>query len=155
MGEGQNALVWRTCTFAELDARSLHDILRLRVDVFVVEQDCPYPELDGLDFDALHVTGHGPDGALVAYSRILPPDAEDFPHVGRVVVERTQRGKGIGERLMRETMEVLRRQYGDMRSMVAAQAHLQRFYQRFGYVRRGGEYLLDGIPHVDMIRGDH
>lgn len=155
MHEAMSALKWMARAFGELDALTLHDILRLRVDVFVVEQNCPYPELDGMDTEAVHITGHRRDGNLVAYARIQPPDDDGLPHVGRVVVRHAQRGQGLGLRLMLEALGTLDRLYGSKQSMVAAQAHLQRFYQQLGYVQKGGEYLLDGIPHIDMIRGDH
>lgn len=154
MIEEEQELQWSACTFKEMGTRLFHDIVQLRVNVFVVEQDCPYPELDGLDPDALHVTGRSREGAVVAYARILPPDADGYPHVGRVVVAGRQRRKGLGGKLMEHTLAILDRHYGSKRSMVAAQAHLQHFYQRFGYVPKGTEYLLDGIPHVDMLRGD-
>lgn len=147
-------LAWSSGTFDQLDVRLLHDILRLRVDVFVVEQDCPYPELDGLDPDALHIMGRNKEGEVLAYARILPPGADGVPHVGRVVVARQVRHRGIGARLMEVVLDELERLHGSRHSMLAAQAHLQRFYQRFGYVTKGIQYLLDGIPHVDMVRGD-
>ena len=138
--------------FSGLDASALHDILRLRVDVFVVEQHCPYPELDGLDPVALHVIGRHVGGPLTAYARILPPGADGLPHVGRVVVAKADRGRGLGNYLMEQVLQALQGQYGGMRSALAAQAHLQVFYETHGFARTGAPYLLDGIPHVDMAR---
>jgi ElaA protein len=136
--------------FEGLGTRELHDILRLRVDVFVVEQNCPYPELDGLDLEAIHVVGKLADNTVVAYCRILPPQKDGLPHIGRVVVPTEYRGQGLGKELMNEALQVLRLNFGSERSAIAAQAHLQKFYADFGYVVTGPEYLLDGIPHVDM-----
>ncbi len=144
---------WTIMAFDELDALLLHDILRLRVDVFVVEQQCPYPELDGRDTSAMHVVGRHADGAVVAYARILPPGADGLPHVGRVVVAPGLRGAGLGRQLMQRVKQALVRQYGDARSALAAQAHLVPFYRSLGYSPQGAEYLLDGIPHVDMVHG--
>ena len=147
-------LQWSTFGFSELGPRLLHDVLRLRVDIFVVEQNCPYPEVDGQDPDALHILGQQADGTLVAYARILPAKADGVPHIGRVVVAKEHRGTGLGKRVMQEAFRVLQERYGSTRSAVAAQAHLQKFYSGLGYVRTGEDYLWDGIPHVDMMRGE-
>lgn len=144
---------WSVLGLEGMEARLLHDILRLRVDVFVVEQHCAYPELDGLDAEAAHVVGRQAGGAVVAYCRILPPGADGLPHIGRVVVAPAHRGKGHGRQLMHEALQVVRLCHGSARSALAAQAHLQKFYAEFGFVATGPEYLLDGIPHVDMVRG--
>ena len=145
---------WSVSGFERLSARLLHDVLRLRVDVFVVEQNCPYPELDGLDLDAIHIVGLLADDTVIAYCRILPPQGDGMPHIGRVVVPPGYRGKGIGKELMQRALQVLHFNYGSERSALAAQAHLQKFYAEFGYSVNGPEYLLDGIPHVDMMRGE-
>lgn len=147
-------LHWSTKRFDELDVHLLHHLLRLRTDVFVVEQQCAYAEIDGQDLHALHVLGQQPDGALVAYARILPPDADGLPHVGRVVVARELRNQGMGSRLMQEVLAALRKHHGSARSALAAQAHLLAFYQHIGYAPVGDPYPLDGIPHVDMVRSD-
>lgn len=145
-------LHWSLLHFGELDTQLFHDLLRLRIDVFVVEQHCPYPELDGLDPDALHIIGQLADGAVAAYARILPPGGDAMPHVGRVVVELQQRRNGTGKQLMEQVHKALRAHYGSTRSALAAQAHLQAFYRKLGYVAVSAEYELDGIPHVDMVR---
>lgn len=144
---------WRTCAFSELDVRSWHDILKLRIDVFVVEQNCPYPELDGLDLHALHVIGCDAQHRPVAYCRILPPHKDGLPHIGRVVVDKAHRGSGIGKQLMREALRSVERKYGSPRSALAAQAYLQAFYEELGYRVTSAVYPLDGIPHIDMMRG--
>ncbi|MBL0127318.1 MAG: GNAT family N-acetyltransferase [Flavobacteriales bacterium] len=138
--------------FDELTVRELHDILRLRVDVFVVEQACAYAEVDGKDPSAIHVMGWSGDD-LIACARILPPEPDGLPHVGRVVVAADHRGKGLAQRMMDRIMEILDSTYGSKRSELAAQAHLQKFYERSGYVRVSEEYPWDGIPHVDMRHG--
>lgn len=145
-------ITWTTKPFAQLTVHELHDLLRLRTDVFVVEQACAYAELDGRDPDATHLLGQGPDGALIAYARILPPGTDGLPHVGRVVVRVDHRGHGIATTLMEHALVALRSLYNSRRSELAAQSHLERFYARFGYVRQGPDYPWDGIPHVDMLR---
>ncbi|MCB9169779.1 MAG: GNAT family N-acetyltransferase [Flavobacteriales bacterium] len=141
---------WEVLPFSAIDTRLFHDILRLRIDVFVVEQDCPYPELDGLDPDAMHVIGRSPKGAVIAYARILPAGEHDRPAIGRVVVDQVDRGNGVGRRLMEQCLHAVQELHGSRRSRLAAQAHLRKFYERLGYMATGPEYPLDGIPHIDM-----
>lgn len=145
-------LSWTCKPFAQLTLVELHDLLRLRTDVFVVEQACAYAELDGRDPGALHLLGRDAGGTIIAYARILPPEEGGLPHVGRVVVRADQRGHGIATALMTQALNALKEQYGSCRSELAAQAHLEAFYGRFGYVRQGPDYPWDGIPHADMRR---
>ncbi|MGV9012293.1 MAG: GNAT family N-acetyltransferase [Flavobacteriales bacterium] len=142
---------WSVLRFSELDTRLFHDVVRLRVDIFVVEQNCPYPELDGLDPDALHIIGRKTDGIVSAYARILPPKAGGVPHIGRVLVALPERGQGTGDRLMEVALAALEKHYGSKRSALAAQSHLQKFYAGHGFTPCGTEYIWDGIPHVDMV----
>ncbi len=135
-----------------MSGRMVHDIMRLRVDAFVVEQNCAYPELDGLDEQAIHIIGQDADGTVAAYCRILSPKEDGLPHIGRVVVAPAYRAQGHGRELMREAIIAAQLYFKDERSAVAAQAHLQRFYESLGYQAIGAAYLLDGIPHVDMVR---
>lgn len=143
---------WSTKRFKELTVHELHDLLRLRVDIFVVEQACAYAEIDGRDPVAIHLFAQGADGSMIACARILPPEVDGVPHIGRIVVRADHRGKGVAGDLMLRALEVLHQQYGSRRSELAAQAHLERFYARFGFVRQGPDYPWDGIPHVDMRR---
>jgi ElaA protein len=145
---------WTIRTLDELSARELYELIRLRVDVFVVEQNCPYAELDGLDLNAHHVLGHDEEGRLMACARILPPEHGGLPHIGRVVVHPALRGKGLAHELMTNALDALHRIHGTRRSELAAQAHLEAFYAAHGYERTGADYDLDGIPHVDMRRNE-
>lgn len=145
-------LSWNIREFQALSVWDLHDLLRLRVDVFVVEQQCAYAEIDGRDPEATHILGRSAQGVLVAYARVLPPDEHGLPHVGRVIVSAEHRGQGLARELMLHTLSTLKKMYGTRRSALAAQAHLERFYGGFGYVRQGPDYPWDGIPHVDMLR---
>lgn len=143
---------WCVVPFEELSVRQLHDALQLRTDVFVVEQSCAYAEIDGQDPQAIHLLGTDPDGRLVAYARLLPPDGSGLPHIGRVVVHPQRRGKGLAGLLMEFALQQLKRMHGSRRSELAAQSHLEHFYMRYGFVRQGPDYPWDGIPHVDMRR---
>ncbi|HMU15589.1 MAG: GNAT family N-acetyltransferase [Bacteroidetes bacterium] len=145
-----HTITWHTKHFSELTGSEVHDILRLRVDVFVVEQRCVYAEVDGQDTEAVHVMGQAGDGGLVAYARILPPHGDGLPHIGRVVVHPEHRGQQLGRALMHRTMAALEMLYGSRRSALAAQEYLVGFYNSFGFRAVGGSYLWDGIAHVDM-----
>ena len=141
---------WTIKPFTVLQVRELYDLLRLRTDVFVVEQNCPYPELDGKDQMAWHVLGQDGSDELIAYARILPPEGSALPHIGRVVVRVDHRHAGLGHGVMRECIAFLKAHYGRIDSELAAQAHLEPFYHAHGYVRTSANYMMDGIPHVDM-----
>lgn len=139
-------------TMETLSAYEFYALLKMRIDVFVVEQQCAYPELDGKDLDALHlrlIMGDKP----VAAARILPPGRNPATvKIGRVVVSPDQRGKRLGEALMREAIAVCERQFPEHSIGLSAQSHLQRFYATFGFHAVSEVYLEDDIPHVDMVR---
>ncbi|MBX2973589.1 MAG: GNAT family N-acetyltransferase [Flavobacteriales bacterium] len=143
---------WTFHRFEALRPVEIHALYKLRVDVFVVEQNCPYPEVDAEDLAAMHVLGVKPDAGLIAYARIIPPHADGLPHIGRVVVHRDHRRNGTGHALLSAVTDHLIATHGSARSALAAQHHLQRFYERHGFAPVGDVYDLDGIPHVDMVR---
>lgn len=148
----EHATTWRLLPFAGLSTLELHDLLRLRVDIFVVEQRCAYAEIDGQDPGALHLLGQDPGGTLVAYARILPPGADGKPHIGRVVVRDDHRGRGLGRALMERALAACMQHHAGLPIVVQAQSALARFYASLGFRPIGDEYLWDGIPHVDMER---
>ena len=137
-------------TFGELDAATLYELLRLRVDVFVVEQQCAYPELDGRDTEpgAMHLwlTAYG-DRTPVGYLRILT-EPDGSTRIGRVAVAPAARGAGVA----RQLMEAALARVGRRRCVLDAQANLVGFYLSLGFTATGPEYLEDGIPHVPMRR---
>ena len=138
----------RNAAFAQLDTSTLYMLLRLRVDTFVVEQQCPYPELDGRDLepDARHLWIER-DGTPVAYLRLLfEPDGT--ARIGRVVTAPAARGEGLAGQLVTAALDLV----GDRATVLAAQSHLAGFYARYGFVVTGAEFLDDGIPHVPMRR---
>jgi ElaA protein len=136
--------------FDELTAATLYALLRLRVDVFVVEQNAPYPELDGRDTEpgTRHVWLADGDRPL-AYLRVLT-DPDGCARIGRVCVAAQGRGAGLARRLMAATLDLI----GDRPSVLDAQSYLVDFYSGFGYRQTGPEYVEDGIPHVPMYRPD-
>jgi ElaA protein len=129
----------------DLTAAALHAILKLRVDVFVVEQECPYPEVDGRDL--LASTRHFWTPGFQAYLRVLAEPGGGH-RIGRVVTAREARGRGLAAELMRRAL----RHIGDAPSVLDAQVYAQGFYARFGYRPDGEEFLEDGIPHIRMRR---
>jgi ElaA protein len=139
--------VLRTARFDELNVRELYGLLRLRVDVFVVEQACPYPELDGRDTEpgTVHVW-HEVDGEVVSCIRIL--ENGDSRAIGRVATAQHARGRGLSAALVRHGIDLCAGHQID----IGAQAHLEGWYARFGFVRNGPDYLDDGIPHLPMRR---
>lgn len=135
--------------FEALDVATLYALLRLRVDVFVVEQECPYPELDGRDDEpgTRHLWLDGRDGAPCAYLRILR-DQDGTTRIGRVAVARPDRGKGLAARLMDAALSEI----GDAPCELEAQTYVAEFYARWGFAVTGPPFDLDGIPHVPMRR---
>lgn len=142
---------WQCRRFDELDAASLYRIAKLRQDVFVIEQMCPYPDLDGRDPDCLHLTAEDDDG-LLAYLRIVPAALTDAgaPALGRVCTAARARSSGIGRQLVQRGLTELARAYPGQDCVIGAQAYLRRFYESFGFAVFAEPYLEDGIPHFHM-----
>jgi ElaA protein len=141
---------WCWTDFKGLDGEALYALLRLRQEVFVVEQDCPYLDADGQDQDAWHLLGYR-EGALVACLRAFSPGSI-YPEavIGRVVTHASARGQGLGRPLMREGMVRVCQQFGPGPVRVSAQAHLEPYYHSLGFVVIGPGYDEDGIPHLPM-----
>jgi ElaA protein len=140
--------------FDALTGVDVYDLLALRQRVFVVEQACAYLDADGLDRAARHVLMRDADGALIAYARVLDPGSRFATHaIGRVVVAPERRAQAIGHALIERTITAIEAAHGPVPITLAAQAHLQRFYARHGFVTVSSPYDEDGIPHVDMRRG--
>lgn len=137
--------------FSDLSVDELYDILKLRSEIFVVEQNCVYNDLDDLDKEATHQFLRK-SGRIVAYARLLPPGTR-FPDysIGRVVVKQSERGTGIGIQLMREAKKFMKNVWGATRIKVSAQKYLRKFYEDLGFQVVTDEYLEDGIPHFGML----
>ena len=139
-----------TKTFSELTTSELYKILQLRSEVFVVEQDCVYQDLDFKDQKSLHVFGLKND-KIVAYTRIFKPgDYFDNASIGRVVVAGTERKYGFGHDLMKASIKAVRAYFKVDKITISAQVYLQKFYESHGFVKVGEDYLEDGIPHIGM-----
>lgn len=146
---------WNINKFHELAGEQLFDVLRLRVNVFVVEQQCAYPELDEYDRHAetRHLSGYDEVGQVIAYARILPPGLR-YPEVnlGRFVVRKESRGQGIGHQLLREALKEIQTCWPGGTIRISAQDYLQKFYEQYGFARVSDVYLEDGISHVEMVK---
>lgn len=144
---------WTFATFDALTGADLYDILRHRQDVFVLEQKCFYPDIDGKDQVAWHLIGRGAHDTFLAYLRILGPgDYYDEPALGRVLVTPEARGRGLARTLMAEGHARAKALYGDVPLRLNAQAYLKDFYQSVGYEVIRGPYDEDGIPHYEMLK---
>jgi ElaA protein len=143
---------WQWRAFSGLSPDDLYDLIRFREEVFVVEQRCIYLECDGWDRKAQHLLGYE-DGKLIACLRAFPAGIK-YPEMcfGRVAVKIAARGQGAGRKLVAEALAQMRRAWGEGPIRISAQTHLLRFYQDFGFVPDGEEYLDDGIPHRYMVR---
>ncbi|MCC4605567.1 GNAT family N-acetyltransferase [Xanthomonas campestris] len=148
-------LQWQSLRFAQFGTAQLYALLKLRTDVFVVEQRCAYPELDGKDTDpgVLHLLGTTDSGELAAYLRVLPPGLSyPEPSIGRVVIGRAFRGRGLAHALMQHGLQLVHAHWPGSAIRLGAQAHLQAFYAAHGFAPASAPSLEDGIPHLDMLR---
>lgn len=144
--------MWRIQKFEELTGKQLYTYLQLRVNVFIVEQQCPYPELDGFDEDSFHVA-YIENGKLLAYSRILPAGVKyNRVSIGRVIVDQEARGRGLAKALMKESLQFIQSKWPHQEIQLQAQTHLREFYGSFGFESVSEDYDEDGIPHVDMVK---
>jgi ElaA protein len=142
---------WTTSAFQSLSNDDLYAILKLRCDVFVVEQHCPYPDLDDKDQQSFHLLGKK-DGQLVAYARIIPPGISYLEaSIGRVVTAPVARRGGIGRALMNQAIAEVVRLFNVTDIQIGAQQYLDTFYTSLGFRQVGEMYLEDGIPHIHMI----
>jgi len=148
-----STLDWKWVRFEGLSVDDVYDMLALRARIFVVEQDCVYLDVDGLDRHAWHLLGRDAGGLLQAYLRVVDAGRKyAAPSIGRVVVDPSQRGTGTGHALIAEGLRRCDAQWPGQANRIGAQAHLQGFYGRHGYVVVGEVYLEDDIAHVDMER---
>lgn len=139
-------------TFEDLSIHELYDFLQLRSEIFVVEQDCVYQDLDGKDAKALHIIGIK-EGKTVAYTRCFMPGIYfEEASIGRVVVEANQRKFGYGHDIMKASVKAIKDHYNTEIIKLSAQTYLKKFYNTHGFIETGEGYLEDGIPHIAMIK---
>jgi len=140
-------MIWEVKEWAELSPNEVENIFSLRSEVFVVEQDCVYQDIDGKDQKAKHVLGKK-NNEIIAYARIFKPgDYFKEASFGRAVVKKTERGKGVGDELVKNCLENITEE----EIKISAQSYLKGFYGKHGFKAEGKEYLEDGIPHTAMF----
>lgn len=144
------SLYFKIKPFKELSAVELYQILQLRSEVFVVEQNCVYQDIDGKDSKAIHAIGEF-EGQIVAYCRIFNSgDYFDQASIGRVIVKENFRDRKWGHNLIKEAIGAIGKYYGQSQITISAQLYLKKFYESHGFVQTSEEYLEDGIPHIEM-----
>lgn len=146
-------LHWTIKPYDELTLTELYELLRLRVEVFIVEQNCVFQDLDRQDDKAYHLLGYAEGNELAAYARLFDAGLSyEEVAIGRVIVSPAHRRRGFGQELMRQAIAYCEVLYGAQPIRIGAQQYLERFYQEFGFAQCGEGYLEDGIPHIPMRR---
>jgi ElaA protein len=154
-----NITTWQNKTFSELSIHQLYDLLKLRVDVFVVEQTCYYPDLDSLDGcldrhdETQHLMGYQ-GNKLIGYLRVLAKGQryKNYISIGRVAIIKEARGNGLGHEIIIEALNLCQQKFPKENIKISAQQHLESFYGRHGFVKYSKMYLEDGIPHIAMLK---
>lgn len=142
---------WKLKMFESLTANEIYKILQARVDVFVVEQNCPYREIDGIDQVSMHLFLEN-EGEIIAYARVIPKNIlYKEPSIGRVLVHKDFRGNGYAKEVLTQAIAVIKNEWEDTTIKLHGQVYLRDFYRSFGFQEVTEEYLEDGIPHVDMV----
>jgi ElaA protein len=149
--------IWRCCHFLELSNEELYQILKARQAVFIVEQNCPFLDADGVDHHCWHLAAWSNDASpplVLAYARIVPPGMKyQEASIGRVITTSEGRGRGLGKELMRRAVEKTAELYPGLTVRIGAQQYLEKFYGAFGFQTVSEPYIEDGIPHVEMVLG--
>ena len=141
---------WVTKKFEALSVAELYQILRLRSEIFVVEQNCAYQDLDNKDQNALHLFGEF-EGKIIAYSRLFKAgDYFDCSSIGRVVVDENYRDKKFGHDLIKQGIAEIRNHFNEENITISAQLYLKKFYESHGFIQTSEMYLEDDIPHIEM-----
>jgi ElaA protein len=154
-----DAITWQHLAFDALSPQQLYAALQLRSEVFVMEQNCTYQDMDGADVQAIHVLGwagisqDGTAPTLVAYARCFPAGVKFAEaSIGRVITHANLRGTGAGVVLMRQAIACVQQHWNAQPIRISAQAHLEKFYGKLGFVTTSAPYIEDGIPHIEMLR---
>ena len=138
-------------SFEDLDKAELYKILQLRIEVFIIEQDCPYPDLDGLDAECLHMWV-ADEAEIVSYLRINPAGSRyTEPSLGRIVTKAAYRSKGLAATIIEKAIEVICKDENTP-IRISAQSHLEKYYEKFGFMKASEVYLEDNIPHIEMLK---
>ncbi|MFC7347659.1 GNAT family N-acetyltransferase [Chryseobacterium zhengzhouense] len=145
-------IIWKIKSFDELTVPEFHEIIKARIDVFVVEQNCPYHDLDGYDEKAIHLWAEQ-DNVVLAYCRIFDKGIKySETSIGRVLTSEKGRGKNLGKQLIQYAVETIENRFKTSEVRISAQDYLLKFYSYFGFEDTGKKYLEDNIPHTEMFR---
>jgi ElaA protein len=145
-------IIWNIKNFDEFTVPELYAVLKARIDVFVIEQNCPYPDLDNYDQQALHLWAEE-DGEIMAYCRIFDKGIKySEASIGRVLTTKKARGKSLGKLLIQYAVETIENRFHTSEIRISAQDYLLKFYGGFGFEDTGKKYLEDDIPHTEMFR---
>ena len=140
-----------TYTYQQLSKEKLYQIIRLRLEVFVLEQNCIYQDLDNKDQKAIHLVGEE-EGKVIAYTRLFKKgDYFENASIGRVIVKKESRKKDYGKTIMQKSIEELKNEHNEENIEISAQKYLIKFYDDLGFKKIGEEYLEDNIPHIKMV----
>ena len=146
-------LTWKWSQLQTLSPFEVHAILAARQRVFMIEQNCLYPDADDLDHLAWHLTGCSRNGQLMAYLRVVPPGSRHpEPSIGRLLTIKSMRGNHLATCALEQALRKCQAAYPGQAIRIAAQTYLVDFYYRFGFRKIGPSYPEDGIEHVDMVR---
>lgn len=146
-------IIWKIKTFDEFTVPELYAVLKARIDVFVIEQNCPYPDLDNYDQKAIHIWAEDDDGEVLANCRIFDKGIKyDEASIGRVLTTEKARGKKLGKLLIQYAVETIENRFHTSEIRISAQDYLLKFYAEFGFADTGRKYLEDDIPHTEMLR---
>ena len=147
-----NNILWKLQTFEQLSTQDLYKIIKARIDVFVVEQNCPYPDCDDTDQIALHLWAEA-NGKVMAYCRIFPEGIKySEASIGRVLTTEKGRGRNLGRQMMKYAVEAIENRLHTSEIRISAQDYLISFYQEFGFSPTDKKYLEDDLPHTEMYR---
>lgn len=145
-------IIWKVKSFEEISTSELYEIIKARIDVFVVEQNCPYPDLDNYDKKALHLWAEK-DHHILAYCRIFGKEIKYTEcSIGRVLTTDKGRGKSLGKQMLQYAVEIIENRFRTSEIRISAQDYLLPFYSYFGFEDTGKKYLEDNIPHTEMFR---
>ena len=145
-------LIFKIKDFNQLSTQDLYAVLQLRSEVFVVEQDCVYQDLDGKDQLAYHVLGYK-DSILIAYARVFKPgDYFSKSSIGRIIVKKKYRRFKYGDLLVKNSIDFIEKEFKEKEILISAQAYLINFYNNLGFKQKGEQYLEDDIPHIKMLK---
>ena len=146
-------IIWKIKTFDEFTVPELYAVLKARIDVFVIEQNCPYPDLDNYDQKAIHIWAEDAGGEVLANCRIFDKGIKyDEASIGRVLTTEKARGKKLGKLLIQYAVETIENRFHTSEIRISAQDYLLKFYAEFGFADTGKKYLEDDIPHTEMLR---